>query len=145
MFPEAKFIHLYRNPYEVLASTIKLYDKLLPIFSLQKWNEKQVKEQIIKNFIDMFEVYQKCKANFSSNELIEIKYENLVQNPLLNIKKIYSTLELENYQRNKINFANYIEKDRDYKIDNYELNSEIINLVNTFWNEYREVFGYTRK
>ena len=42
MFPDAKFIHLYRNPYKVYSSTWKLYRKILPIFALQKINTKKL-------------------------------------------------------------------------------------------------------
>lgn len=35
LFPNAKFIHIYRNPYKVYVSTKRLYEKFFPVFELQ--------------------------------------------------------------------------------------------------------------
>ena len=37
LFPDAQFIHIYRNPYNVYKSTWKLYKSILPLFSFRPY------------------------------------------------------------------------------------------------------------
>jgi len=50
LFPDAKFIHIYRNPYNVFPSTIGMFNKLFPIFSLEsidKTSDEEVNEVVM--------------------------------------------------------------------------------------------------
>ena len=47
MFPEAKFIHIYRNPYVVFLSTKNLYRQLLPVLGLQEIDDREIESNIL--------------------------------------------------------------------------------------------------
>ncbi|MEA2053735.1 MAG: sulfotransferase [Candidatus Thermoplasmatota archaeon] len=57
IYPDAKFIHLYRNPYEVFYSTKRLYDGIMPIFALQKYDMGEIEENIFYFYSAMYEKF----------------------------------------------------------------------------------------
>ena len=44
MYPNAKFIHTYRNPYKVYSSTVKFFDEVFAIYTLQTWDKEKMKQ-----------------------------------------------------------------------------------------------------
>ena len=60
-YPNAKFIFMYRNPYKVYLSTWELYKKILPIFSFQRLDSKQLDDEILYNYNNLISKYIKDK------------------------------------------------------------------------------------
>jgi len=50
MFPDAKFIHIYRNPIVTYLSTVKFYNSLLPTSSLENYKDDYIIQKIIWNY-----------------------------------------------------------------------------------------------
>jgi omega-hydroxy-beta-dihydromenaquinone-9 sulfotransferase len=51
MFPGAKFIHIHRDPLEVISSTRKLYRHLLPLLALQHYDLAIIDQQIVDLYL----------------------------------------------------------------------------------------------
>ena len=65
LFPNAKFIHICRNPYKVYVSTKRLYDNFFPVFGLQKRIPEEESEET------QFEIYESMyKKYFDEQHLI---------------------------------------------------------------------------
>ena len=47
LFPDAKFIHIYRNPYDVFQSTKHLYERTLRITQLQHFSQDETDDNIL--------------------------------------------------------------------------------------------------
>ena len=92
IFPKAKFIFLFRNPLQILASVIST------------WNSGRLRFE--ENYMDLFygprllsEGYQKL-----SQKALKIQFENLVTEPDLTLKNIFDYLELDFDKNLKNNF-----------------------------------------
>ncbi|MFH7027195.1 MAG: sulfotransferase family protein [Heteroscytonema crispum UTEX LB 1556] len=70
MFPDAKFIHIYRNPYSIYASTNTLYKKLVRILGFQTINEAQLEENIIFIYKQMMQNFLVDKNSIPPENLI---------------------------------------------------------------------------
>lgn len=94
LFPEAKFIFLFRNPIHIYSSI------------LTTWCNNNFKEShnffidLKSGFLKLSEGYEKHKK-----DSISIKYENLIKNPNKEISKVckYLSIEENNHDINKIN------------------------------------------
>src|SRR5437868_13825696 len=42
LYPDAKFIHIYRNPFDVFQSHLHLFKKLIPMLSFQQISDKEL-------------------------------------------------------------------------------------------------------
>ncbi len=122
IFPDAKFINIYRNPYTVFLSTKRLYDKFFPLFALQKQVTSAEAEEVqFEIYEKMYEKYFLEKKYIPTGNLIEVKYEDMVKNPLESIKKIYEGLNLPKYEKAKSLFQSYIDSLEDYEPNEHHI------------------------
>jgi len=143
-YPNAKFIYLHRDPYKVYLSTWKLYTKILPIFSFQIIDEKILDKEILYNYKYMINKYLNDRKLIPKNNLIEIKYENFVNNPLETLNEIYVKFNLKSYDISENNFKKYLLKHKNYKTNNYSINENIKEKIFNEWNFSFKEFGYSK-
>jgi hypothetical protein len=143
-YPNAKFIYMYRDPYKVYLSTWKLYRKILPIFSFQKLENNELDIEILYNYRSLIKKYLKDRNLIPSENLIEIKYENFVENPFETLRKIYYKFGLDSFNKSENAFKNYILKHKNYKTNNYLIDNKIKEKIYNEWKFAFEEFGYTK-
>jgi hypothetical protein len=122
-YPDAKFIHIYRDPYEVIPSSIHMWNIVGTQNILKgKWIEPQVKsvailyKRIIVSIRDHF-------MQMEVNQCCEIKYEQLVAKPVESIKNIYTQLELNYTQEFEQDLMQFCEKLKSYKKNSYVISN----------------------
>ena len=145
MYPKAKFIHIYRNPLDVIPSCIHTRNIFLNRFSRQSYSKSKIKTgTVINKYKALMTAYFKDKSQVPKNQLIEVKYEECIKNPLKSIKKIYQTLELDHYDQAEEHFKAYLESIKSYKKNKLELSKDdevhITNELEFFF----DTWGYRR-
>ena len=76
------------------------------------------------------------------NELIHVRYQDLQNNPLETLKKIYSQLELSDFETDKPIFENYLSGIEDYRKNTYHYDADLIALVRERWGKYIKHWDY---
>lgn len=133
LYPKAKFIHIYRNPYTVYLSTRHYYRNTMERFMFQNVSSDLIEENFIKIYKDMMNCYFNEKKLIPKNNLVEIKFEELELNPIGQLKKIYNTLNLSGFENNKLKFVRYLEGLKEYKKNIFQLTHRIIDTVEKHW------------
>jgi len=145
MFPNAKFIHIYRNPFDVFPSTLYLYKKMFPYFFLQEPFTNQVREDFIMDlYVEMFIKYFEERKLIHEGNLIEIKYEDFVKNPMKGLHEIYQNLGLENFDNSRKNFLKHLDSTKNYKKNVHELEYSVKLKISKKWKITFERWGYNR-
>ena len=100
-FPEAKFIHIIRNPVNVVPSTLKMW-KTTTRDNLLKGRYSPPSLSEITLILFRFEeaIFSAFKT-LSRTDHITVKYEDLVLNPVETIQKAYFQLNLQITQKHK--------------------------------------------
>jgi len=142
IFPDAKFIHIYRNPYKVYLSTKKMRIKVLDKLSLQNAYEEEIEEQVINNYKRLMKSLFEQKDYIPTGNLIEISYEDLVANPLNQVKEIYSKLDFKDFEKAKPELEKYLESKKDYKTNVYKIDKKIIDNVKKHWDFTIKLWDY---
>ena len=119
LFPNARFIYLYRNKEEVLRSTYKLYHDLFRINSFQNITSTVLRENILTIYTETLGAYQSQKHNIDERNLIEISYDDLIQDPLGVARKIYQHLDLRGFEQASAFLQAYISKQSTYVCNSY--------------------------
>jgi omega-hydroxy-beta-dihydromenaquinone-9 sulfotransferase len=128
LFPDAKFIHIYRNPYDVFPSTIGMFKKLFPIFSLEditKNPDDLVDTVVLDIYEKLYTQYLKDKQAIPKENLLEMKYEKFIKDPMRYMEQIYSDLDIEGFEEQKDAFKQYIDAQAGYKTNGYKI--DIVN------------------
>ena len=120
IFPNAKFIHICRNPLKVFQSTKKLFNTAVRTSSLQKTNNIDLNEKIINQYMNLYDAYFNQKELIPSNKLVEIKFEELKKNPIEQINRIYSGLDISGFDTLESKILKYLSSIKSYKQNVYE-------------------------
>ena len=145
LFPDAKFIHIHRNPYEVFPSTMKMYTHLIPPFFLQEPNPPNPEQFILDLYQEMHAKYFKERKLIPEGNLIEIGYNEFLKDPLKAVEKIYKELSLPSFNSSKEAFQKYIDSQRTYKTNTHSITPEIKRKINAQWTEVFEQWGYSQE
>ena len=145
MFPNAKFIHTYRNPYEVYPSTYKFFDEVFAIYTLQTWDDEKMKLDILRNYKSLYEHLERDIKLIPEGNIVHLKYEEFIEEPMKHIDRIYSELGLELKEEYRENMRKYAEtQKREYKPNKHGITDDVIERVNKYWSNYRDHWGYEK-
>ena len=133
IFPNAKFIHIYRNPYIVYKSTSHLYKKLLPEFILQDVDEKEIDANILKFYQELMHKFFIYKNIIPIENYVEIKYEDFVGKEVTELKRVYEQLNLPEFEKAEENLKKYLDSQSDYETNKYSFDEETIKKVYEAW------------
>ncbi len=143
LFPNAKFIHIHRNPYNVFNSTKKLYISAVKNSQLQKPNSPKVDDYIIGRYHALYTSFFKTKKNIPAENFLEIAFEDLENNPLTVLERIYHDLSLKKFDQVKPIFQKFIKANSNYKKNTYtELPLEIREKIADQWKQCFTEWNY---
>lgn len=144
LFPGARFIHVYRNPYEVFHSMRNFHNKLLRQFALQAYSEAPIDRIVLRTFSGMMQRLMQESAELPEDAFVEVRYERLERDPLPEIKRVYEALKLEGFDRARPAFEAYLANVRDYKKNQYTYPEESLRTVEENWGPFLRRWGYPR-
>lgn len=99
LFPQAKFVYIHRNPFDVLNSAVHLRRAMFRENSLGMPHLSDITEAVywVQEFT--FKTYERDKRLLGPGELHEVRFEDLEQDPLGEIQKVYETLNLDGWDK----------------------------------------------
>lgn len=141
LFPKAKFVNIYRNPYDVFLSMKNMYDKsICPLF-LQDMTKAEIEEKIFSNYERVMKKYIEEVTLIPSQNFINIRYEDLEKDPLIKLKEIYLALGL-NFDSAKMPVITYLASIKNYKKNEFSIDPQMREKINTRWKFAFDYFGY---
>lgn len=143
MFPNARFIHIVRDPYVIFPSTIKLWKRLSRDEGFQTPRHEGLEEYVFQTLSRMYEVFERDRQLWAPWQLCEVHYEELVKDPIGQIRRIYEQLELGEFDEILPALREYVAAQKDYKTNRYEISPEVRAQIGRRWRRYIEQYGYT--
>lgn len=144
VFPNAKFIHIHRNPFEVYLSMRNFYHKLLPVFALQDFDHLDVDEIVLSTYNEMMQRFEQETASFKAPNFVEIGYDTLNADPLGSLETIYSTLELDGFDKARPAFDAYLGSVRSYRKNAFKGSPDMADAVANRCHHFIKKWGYKR-
>lgn len=143
-FPGARFVHMSRNPYKLVPSTIRLW-KLLDMlqgFQLPKYDDTWLKNYIFECKDLMYRAYFDQRDAIPSNQLIEVRFEDFLKDPIAGMATVYEQLELGEFEQAKPQIESYFESRKAHKNNPFSLDPDLQADIDSNWSEYKDAFGY---
>lgn len=144
LFPDARFVHIYRNPYDVFRSTRHLYVTVLRRAQLQEVTTGEVETLILRFYCELLRRFLMDRALIPPGHLVEVKYEDLEEQPLGQMQRVYESLGLPGFAQAEPAFRAYLASVAGYKKNAYQMDHGVIAKVNEHWGFAFDEWGYER-
>jgi omega-hydroxy-beta-dihydromenaquinone-9 sulfotransferase len=142
LFPGAKFIHIVRDPYTIFPSTRRLWVSLDWAQGFQHPHYRNLDEYVFSAFERMYRGFNRQRPAIPANQLCELKYEDLVRDPMAQLRQIYEQLELGDFDTVAPQIQAYVGGQKDYKTNKHELEPELRSEIRRRWSDYFDRYGY---
>ena len=143
MFPNAKFIFIHRNPFDVYKSTEHLYKKTIKSQFLQKFSDEEISECVISCYELVMKQYLDLKKFIPEDQLTEISFNDLSNSPLSELERIYKTLNITGFEKIKPSFESYIQDQKNYQKNKFiELPEELKSKLKDRWGFAFKAWNY---
>ena len=143
LFPDAKFIHIHRNPYAVFKSTKRLYKKAVSTAYLHRPKNGDTTTGILKRYKDMYDCFFDERELIPKGNYVEVSFEELEVDLVAQMEKIYTALQLDGFDQFKPGLLEYVEANKKYKKNKYTpLEDSLREKVAKSWHKSFEQWGY---
>ena len=144
MFPDARFVHIVRNPFAVYPSTLRLWKSLIQTQSVQVPRWEWLSDFVFTTFSRLYTAFEESRPLIPSGQYCEIRYEQLVENPVDTVQSIYQNLGIDSFEDMLPQLASRVADFKDYRTNQYELDEATRSQIRKKWGGFMERYGYTR-
>lgn len=142
LFPDAKFVFIYRNPFDVWNSSVHLRRTVFRENCLG-FPKLDGLETAISNIMDRTsETYQRDKALLPPGRLHEVKFEELEQDPVGELAKVYSALNLEGFSQLEKILEPQVPELKRFKKNKFKYDREHLDAIYERHRPLFDLYGY---
>jgi omega-hydroxy-beta-dihydromenaquinone-9 sulfotransferase len=142
VFPRARFIHIHRHPYNVVASSLNLWKVMAKDNQLIGKPNIPVLEDVVEGLIKFYSVIARDLAEIDPSRQCEISYEALEADPIEEIKKIYRSLGIVLSEISERKMRGHLEKVKDFRKNSYIFDDVQKDRVSHLMKEQFEQYHY---
>jgi omega-hydroxy-beta-dihydromenaquinone-9 sulfotransferase len=142
MFPNAKFVHISRDPQQLYSSTQRLWATLDEAQGLQIPHEEDLDEYVFAALERMYRGFERQREEIDPARICDIQYEQLIRNPTESLQKVYDQLQLGDFERVRPRIEESMQRRKGHKSNRHELPPELQQEIRRRWATYCERYGY---
>ena len=148
MFPDGKFVNIYRNPYATVVSTINMFKSQLNLVRLSTIPKGIDVDELIENivierlFAPMYRDLFAREASFKPGHYVSVKYEDFVAEPEAHLRHIYEALEMDGFEQALPKFREFIAGQKSYQTNRHQMRPALREKINRHLGFYFEHYGY---
>jgi hypothetical protein len=115
LFPDARFVHIHRHPYEVFQSFRHYYDTAMWFTYLQRPDLDAVDEQILRRYTAVHDALFDDLSLIPAGRFHEVRYGDLERDPVTVLRGTYEALDLGDFTAVEPAIASYLGTLRGYE------------------------------
>jgi len=94
IFPNAKFVHVHRNPYDVFQSSCRTLSIGPPLLQMQRFDFSHLEDLVLGRYEALYDMYLEQRGLVPKGNLHEMSFETLTRDPLGAMAHLYEALSL---------------------------------------------------
>ncbi|MDD3492247.1 MAG: sulfotransferase [Candidatus Thermoplasmatota archaeon] len=146
MFPDARFVHIYRNPYHTFLSMKRNIEMEMTLYCVQRPYSERVNEQMmVRLYNHMFDIFFRDRELIPRGNLVEVSYEDLVANPLLVVRHIYEVLNLPGFHQVEPVLEKFVRAQSSVKPHRYVIDERLQAHIYSQLRSTIDRWGYSAK
>jgi omega-hydroxy-beta-dihydromenaquinone-9 sulfotransferase len=142
LFPDAKFVHIHRSPYEVYASTRNLHRQITAFTTLQSLDGNAGPDTVLALYEEMMRQFFADRALIPAGNLAEVRFDDLERDPLGEMRRMYQELSLPGFTQAEAPLRRYIASQASYRKNGFALTEIEHERVARHWTFAFAELGY---
>jgi omega-hydroxy-beta-dihydromenaquinone-9 sulfotransferase len=145
LFPQAKFVHIHRNPYAVFPSWKHTITVNMELQRLQNPRLEELDEYILSRYRAMYDAFFDERGLIPAGRYCEIGYEELERDPMGVLRSIYTALDLPDLDTASPALLRYLDSIAGYQKNEFRpLPESLRQRIRHEWRRCFEEWGYDR-
>ncbi|OAI46087.1 hypothetical protein AYO44_11945 [Planctomycetaceae bacterium SCGC AG-212-F19] len=145
LFPDARFVHIVRNPYHVYTSTIKMLKAMTATFGLQRPTFTGLGELVLTTYPRVMRKLEEGRRLVDPSRLYELHYEDLARDKLGQMLGLYKHLDLGDFAEYQPRLERFLDQTKGHSPNRYELPAEDRAEITRRWGEFIRSYGYAEE
>lgn len=142
-FPEAKFLHIHRHPYEVFPSLCHTMKKVIAAWGVQRLDESELHDRAIETYRRLYTAYFAQVGEIPAGRFHDISYEQLSRDPMGTLIGAYEALGLPDFEVVRPEVEKYLAGVASYERNKYpDLSAELKERLYHEWRPMFDAWGY---
>ena len=133
MFPDAKFVHIVRDPLVLHQSFLRTYRHIIPMNQMQDVDWNEMDEFIIDAFAATMRQFIEDVRQIPEGNYVEMKFGDLESDPLGELERVYRDLGIPGWHAARQAVSDYLDTVSDYKKNVYKPSREVVDLLRDRW------------
>ena len=143
-FPDARFVHIHRDPYRVFQSTECLYRRGVPVLALQRPVKGRLVETILRRYRLIYDAFFEQRTLIPKGQYCEVCFEDLERDAPGQLAGIYDQLDLGDFCQAEPSIRTYLDGVSQYKKNTYRpLPQRLKERIATSWQRSFREWGYS--
>jgi hypothetical protein len=143
LFPDAKFVHIHRNPYDVFRSCHNMVRRLTPWWTLQRPNYGDVGGATLQQYREVYDVFFEERELIPKAHYHEVAFETLEADPVGQLQALYKALDLPEFGQVEAAMRRYVAAGAEYKKNTFgELPADLRSQVAKEWRRCFDEWRY---
>ncbi|MBV9236450.1 MAG: sulfotransferase [Xanthobacteraceae bacterium] len=148
LFPNARFVHVVRHPVDLFVSTMGLWHALCRTHGLQRpefgaiGSTPAMRDHVLETMNLLYRDFSAAVAEIPPRHFCEVRYEDLVQAPMRELRRIYEQLELGSFTKVETRVTAHLETIAEYRRNDHLISDRDRMDVVKHWAWYFERYGY---
>jgi len=144
LFPDARWVFIARNPLDVFPSTVKLWRALCSTQGLH--NPPRLEPWLDDFVLDTFErftrAYEEDRHLIPEENLVEIRYEDLVKDPVGAMRGIYEKLGIDKFDEAQEKMRAFLSDRADHRVSSYRMPKPLAKRIADRLKPFIDRYGY---
>jgi hypothetical protein len=143
MFPDARFVHIHRNPYTVFQSFRHYFDTAMWHTYLQTPDLPGIDDRILRRYNVLYDAYFAERSLIPPGRFHEVAFDDLERDPMGAMQTLYEKLSLPGFEKFRPTLQQYVNSLADYRKNEFrQLEPASKQKVAAAWQRSFDVWHY---
>jgi omega-hydroxy-beta-dihydromenaquinone-9 sulfotransferase len=143
LFPEAKFVHIHRDPYAVFQSSVHTWRKVKAFWGLQVGDVDE--ERVLQDYVQVYDAFFAQRHRLTEQNCCEVRFDELERDPIGQVRNVYNSLGLPDFDHVEPALRDYVQSLTGYSRNSFPaISDQMRQRVARAWSRSFEEWGYVK-
>ena len=143
MFPEARFVHIHRNPYVVFQSFRHYFDTATWYTYLQRPDLSGIEDRLLRRYTALYDAFFTERKLIPDGRFHEVRFEELERDLVGQMRRLYEKLGLPDFEALQPKLQRYADSLAGYRKNEFpKLSDDLRNRIAHRWRRCFDAWGY---